>query len=215
MKNLSCVLIIMGFFILGCSHTYVLDKESRNEFAEQLNKKTRKKEAVIQTRDGKKYNAEEIWFLLDSTSWRDPTTNSYKTRSNSELYKIVINDHGKGAVEGLGLGVLSGFAGGFVLGYLASSESEYFGRAGTATITGTALGVLGGFLGLIGGSASGDKNIFMFDESTELSPKYYILQNVLILNEEKSSMQVRWQNKIVWLEKAKITILKQDDGVNI
>lgn len=212
--HLTLVEFIAVFLIVGCSHTYVLDKESPVEFIELINKKAKNKKGVIQTKDGKKYNAKAIEVTVNSTSWLEPKTNSYKKRANSELNDIVIKDHGKGAVEGLGVGFLSGFAGGFVLGYLASSEHAYFGRAGSATITGTVLGLLGGFFGLIGGSASGDQEIFMFHASG-LTPKYYIIKDVQILNETESTIQIKWQEKLVWLDKAEVTIEKTDEGIDI
>lgn len=214
MKMKLMALIVLSFLIIGCSQTYVLNKESQSDFMEQIQKKTRKKKVVIEGRDGKKYDAEEIWPLIDSTSWRDPTTNSYKTKSNSELKRIVISDHAKGAVEGLGFGILSGFAGGFVLGYAASSEHAYFGRAGSATVTGTALGALGGFLGLIVGSASGDNDIFLFGEHS-LKPEYYLIRDVQILSETESTIEIIWQGNTVSLDKAEIMIEKTDNGVGI
>jgi hypothetical protein len=213
--NLTILLTLVGFvaavLLLGCSHTYVLNKESPNEFVELINKKTKNKKAVIQARDGKKYDAEQILLFKDSTSWIDPTIHSYKERSNSELNQIILNNHGKGALEGLGVGLLSGFASGYVFGYATYSEhGNFLDRPSTATITGIALGSLGGFLGLIGGAAAGAKEIFMFNERG-LKAEYYVLKNVKILSETESSIQIEWQNKAVWLDRAEITI-KQTDG---
>lgn len=214
MKNLIYILLIALFLISGCSHTYVLDKESPNEFIEKVNKKTKRKKGVIRTKDGEKNKGKEITVTVDSSSWIDMKTSYYKTIANSELNQIILNDHGKGALEGLGLGILSGFITGFGIGYLSYSEhGNFFDRKDDyATITGTALGLLGGFLGLIGGAAGGAKEIFMFND---LKSEYYVLKNVKILSEAESSIQIIWQNKAVWLDRAEITIKQTDDEIDI
>lgn len=200
--------------VLACSHTYVFDKAFPLESLKKINDRTKGKKGIIQTSDGRKHNANEINVALDSTSWLETKTNSYRTRSNSELSKIVVKDHGKGAVEGLGFGFLSGFAGGFAFGYLASSESGFFGREGGATIAGTALGLLGGFFGLIIGSVSGDQNTFKFNEGIN-NPKYYLLKDIRIIGETESFIEIPWKRGSIWLNKLEIIVEKKGDRIDV
>lgn len=216
MKSLLSVLLIAAFFILGCSHTYVVDKKSTNEFMMKVNKKTKKKRGLIQTKSGKKYIAKEITITVDSSSWIDTKTMSFEKRANSELYKIVINDRAKGSV----FGFLGGFAIGFAIGYAGGDDppggfAPGFSAEEKGRMTGAILGLFGG----IGGAILGNVDQIRFSERIIKSPipdlKYYLLRDVRILDETEKQIQIQWRERTVWLEKTKIIIIKQDDGSNI
>lgn len=212
MKNLLSVLFIITFFLLGCSHTYVVEKNSTNEFIEKVNKKTKKKSGIIQTKSGKKYKVEEITVKVDSSSWIDTKTMSFEKSANSGLHKIVINDRAKG--------VVFGFLGGFVIGYAARDDppdglAPSFSAENKGVMTGAIMALIGG----IGGAIIGNVDQIRFSAKNIESPigelNYYLVRDVQIIDETDRQIHIKWQKNSVWLVKDKITIIKKDNGIDI
>lgn len=162
-------MILISFLLIGCSHTYMLDKDSPNEFFELVNKKIKKKKGVIRTADGEQYNVKEMKVFVDSTSWADLNAHSSEARANTELDRIVIKNHVQGAIVGLELGLVSGFASGALEGavfYPSGFHSLSSSRTKSAAVSGILLAPVGGLFGLIGGAVIGRKEIFLFNQSS-------------------------------------------------
>jgi hypothetical protein len=91
----------------------------------------------------------------------------------NEIAMIKDTSHGRGALEGLGvgagLGVLTGAAAGFASGDDECSDEEFcileFSAGEKAVIFGVLLGGIGGVLGLVVGAAKGSTTIYEHPQS--------------------------------------------------
>ena len=149
-------LILIPFFIISCSSTHRLKKESADEFAEQFNALSQDKKTEISEITRVKYKAQNVRLSSDSVYWTDLKDNSIRVSKIGRISQIRFNDSGKGALEGLGIGILVGFSTGAVIDYASHNESLIPARA--------ILGTLGSISGLIIGAARGHEDIFILND---------------------------------------------------
>lgn len=215
MKIKFIILIILSFIILGCSNNYFLNRKSPDSFIDQLDKEKASADKIeITTSDQKKIMVKDIQVVKDTIFGED--LNYYK------IYKIgfdeiqTIKIKGRpSATKGFFLGFLIGSPIGFATGMIGGDKNQFFDRGWRVLIAGSSLGLIGGIIGAISGTAAGEQYIFYFNRRSKISPQYYVLNSIQILNETESTIQIKWQEKLVWLEKSKITIIKQDDRTDI
>jgi hypothetical protein len=213
------VLLIGGFFILGCSHThtYVLNKKSKTSFVSQLNTKGSGNKGQIITKNRKRVETENIRVGNDSVFGEFYNSSKSYAIGFNDVKRILISKPRSRANDGF-YGFIAGFTVGGVIGLLSGDDgSQGIGPGGPgAGQKAVILGFLFGSLGaVIGGSGPNvEENIFIFDETTT-QPKHYLLKDVLILDETETSIQIKWQESTVWLVKDKIKIIKKDNGIDI
>ncbi len=185
------LLLVLGLLVMaltGCVHVRPVDPQAAPSFAE-LNRQAQKKSAtvrlyaepyavVVRRADGgsrakvidyREVTVRSLQVTPDSTSWLNARTHQLETVSTAQIKEIRFVRRGRGALEGLGIGLLSGAALGAVLGYAACPCTSWFGEAyGFSRGYGAGVGVrvggfLGGFLGLLVGSLSGSKQVYRFE----------------------------------------------------
>jgi hypothetical protein len=210
MKIKFIILIILSFIILGCSNNYFLNRKSPDSFIDQLDKEKASADKIeITTSDQKKIMVKDIQVVKDTIFGED--LNYYK------IYKIgfdeiqTIKIKGRpSATKGFFLGFLIGSPIGISIGMIGGGIEG--GVAGL--ILAPTLGIIGGIIGSISGGV-GQQYVFYFNNRGKISPQYYVLNSVQILNETESTIQIKWHENVVWLEKSKIKIIKTDDGTDI
>lgn len=209
---------IVSFFILGCSHThtYVLNKKSKTSFISQLNKNATKNKGEIITQNQEKIKAKNIQVSNDTVFGEALEVPGMYEVALSDVQRITIKQP-KSRANGFLYGTLAGFAIGGAIGLMSGNDPpEQFFRmsAGQKALgLGTVFGLGGGIIGVIFG-APGEQDTFILDE-TNIPAKYYLLKDVQILSETELTVQIKWQENTVWLDKAEITISKQDDRTDI
>ena len=85
-----------------------------NQTLAKINRLARKrKSALIALANGRALKVSSLQVTPDSTSWLDPETGRFESVATAEIREIRFVRHGKGALEGLGIGFFGGFFVGF------------------------------------------------------------------------------------------------------
>jgi hypothetical protein len=203
MKYSQLFLILIPFFIISCSSTHRLKKESADEFAEQFNALSQDKKTEISEITQVKYKAQNVRLSSDSVYWTNLKDNSIRVSKIGRISQIRFTDSGKGALEGMGIGLLAGFSTGAVIDY-ASGDDRSFVSATAVLVT------LGSILGFIIGAASGHEDIFILNDPQD----YYPLVNAKIVEESADTIRLLWNDKTVCTNKSEIFI-KQKGRITI
>lgn len=212
--------IVSLFLIIGCSHSYVLTKESKSDFESLFNKRASGKKGEIITKDNKRIKAKNIQVSNDTAFWKSLyVPKMYKVALNEVQKILVTGPHPR--AKGLIYGALIGFAIGGTIGLISGDDPSagqipWIEGPGLyadekAVILGTVFGLTGGMIGAIAAPTVQDE--FIIDEKT--SRKYYLLRDVQISDETETSIQIQWQGKMVWLNKSEVIIRRIDDGADI
>ena len=133
----------------------------------KLNRLARGKVATVLLADGRELKVGTLQVTPDSTSWLDPETGRFESVATAEIQEMRFVRHGKGALEGLGMGLLVGAVVGGALGASARCEGWCFVSQGElALIGGAVLGGIGALVGAPIGAAVGSKEIFHFGSAS-------------------------------------------------
>jgi len=142
----------------------------KHEVCERINKNTLRRAGNIVLTDGHRLKGYRVQIGTDSTVyWIESMPNKWVQRriATNEIRQIVLKSHAKGALEGMGIGILAGATlGTLVLGsQLGGDENLDTGKflEGLVLISGAG----GGMIGLLVGSAMGSKDTFLIDDSFE------------------------------------------------
>ena len=186
--KLLTIAVVLSISLCACSSTdtvrstAVQDGYTYND----MNGKLRGEAATIEFRNGSSVSANQITFSDDSVSWVDRRTDVASRARINQIDKIVLKDHGRGATEGLGFGLLAGVGGGLIAGVAATSghHSELEGLGGllifaAGTVAGTVVGLMTGVI-------IGHTNNYEF-QSTERSENERINTNVTVLHLKNGS----------------------------
>ena len=196
-------LIALVLVLAGCTHTRNAGFIGGGSYAE-INRLGAGKEATVtlavepymkvggggsMVTDQRDIQVSNLQMALDSTSWLNPRTGRFETVATARIreIRIVKTNHGRGALAGLGGGLLIGAAVGAGYGYaLGDTTRDNSGiptscerprREHDVGIPCTAgekaaalaiiVGGLSGALGLIVGAAAGSEEIYRFKATPE------------------------------------------------
>ena len=163
MKTLYILIIITVVFVSNCTHV-------RRPFTfDDVNKAGIGKKTYIALTSGRVFNGKSIRITHDSTSWLDFRTDDTQSISTSQIKSIIVKKSGRGALEGFGIGVLSGAVIGAVIGFLSGDDDPQtvfmpYTAEEKALGYGVVLGGAGGLLGVPIGAAVGSKDKFVFED---------------------------------------------------
>lgn len=156
MKKKATSLIVVTvwmFTLLGCSTTRVITPKTGF---------TLSKDTALVTTNGARLGTRFVKTTGDSIVARDYTFDRSLHFHFSEVQKVEMKNHGKGAWQGF----LWGAAGGVILGYLAgenNAQDALASRGAGAFI----LGIFGGAAGAIIGATKGKTETYLFEETQE------------------------------------------------
>ncbi|MFQ5772685.1 MAG: hypothetical protein ACE5HX_19270 [bacterium] len=166
--------LVCSIFIFGCAHTHNIPQHSHVSKFNELNKKlANKKINLVLIDNAKQIETQNVHIASDSVYFLDVKSNVKMHLATSKVNKIIQINHGKGAVEGFGLGLLGGAA---ILGATTlvalnhgdNSEEDAYDRLGIV-LTGI---TIGGGVVLISpfiGAARGSKNIYVLTKKNSFS----------------------------------------------
>lgn len=165
------VCLSVALLATGCTRSsYLTVGETwQTDELRNLNEKASRKRAALTLSRGREFQAEALRIDPDSVTWLDPKTKKVHSAASAEVLSVSFKDHGRGAGQGLGLGVLFG---GLLLAPvgLASGDDPACARDAwiclrleaeqKAALTGAFGAGLGGLIGLISGAGSGAKDVY-------------------------------------------------------
>ena len=162
MKAVIFISLMLTVMLVGCTHNYTVRLRSSEDYA-SLNQRALRKQAIVTLMDGQKLTPNMLRFDPDSTSWFDPNTQRVIAVQTAEVSNVRFVRRGKGAAEGLGIGLLGGGLFGAVIGFASGDdETDCFPLCLTAkekaVLGGIVLGVIGGVLGTLAGVSSGSRD---------------------------------------------------------
>ena len=161
-RKITCLAFILLWGI-GCTHTHILAPEEPGSYA-SLNERAAQQGTHVMLADGQRFSAAALQMTPDWTSWIDPASGSVMNVATSEVAAVQFNRHGRGAWEGLGLGLLSGAVTGAAIGFADGDDESGFLTSTAeekALGGGILLGGAGGLLGLLVGAAVGSKDVYL------------------------------------------------------
>lgn len=163
MKTRYIVIISAIIFVSNCTHI------RRPFLFDDINKAGIGKKVGITLTNGCVFNGKSIQITHDSTSWLDSNTKNTQSIATSQIKSTVLKKSGRGALEGLGLGILSGAITGALIGFVSGDDDPQtvflpYTAEEKAVGYGVVLGAAGGLLGLPIGAAVGSKDKFLFED---------------------------------------------------
>ena len=159
------IIPFLAITLIGCGSSYIVSSESNDEHLSfsEFNTAAENEEADIVLQDDSILYVRGVRVESDTTTWQHPTTNERVAVPTHRIKKIILTNQALGALEGAGIGFLSGAVLGLVAAvpFVANSNDEY---AGFAYIIFPGIGGATGVLtGLIIGIASGHTDKYEFE----------------------------------------------------
>jgi hypothetical protein len=113
--------------------------------------------------------ARSFAFAQDTSSWYNTGTGSLERASTATIREIRFTNRSRGALEGLGLGLLGGAA----LGALALSQGQntdgFFSEGDLAWIGAVLGGATGGLVGVVLGALAEHREVYRFEPDASAS----------------------------------------------
>ena len=149
----------------------------------RINRLARRKQVLLTLADGRALKVSSLQATPDSTSWFNKDTDRFETVATAEIQEIRFVKRGKGALQGLGLGLLTGAVLGAIVArgevtVNGATDEQLCGEEGDpflcyyAVTTKAALAVsmvgLGSLLGPIVGAVLGSKEVYRFNQGVEI-----------------------------------------------
>ncbi len=165
MKACGVAVLALSVAAVGCTNTTVMNPSNFVACA-RLNKGADGRKTTLSLLDGREVNTDGLLLAPDSTSWFDARTDELRTVPTAEVVEVRFVKRGKGALEGLGIGLLTGALTGAVLGLADGDDPPgWFSmtaeqKAGLGAI---GLGGLGGLIGPVVGAGVGHRDIYRFE----------------------------------------------------
>jgi hypothetical protein len=106
-----------------------------------------------------------VKIVVDSIYWYSPD-DELQQIPVAKVETVVLNNRGRGALEGFGIGILVGGVLGAIMGYAEGDDTSGFWRESAsekATYGGIGFGLLGGIVGIIIGAGRGHHYVYHFD----------------------------------------------------
>jgi len=207
MKIYPLILTLILIFF-SCSATYYVKPEKSSY--QELNEKLAEKKVKLEFTNGEKNYGDSIEVSTTSTFVGG------KTYSTEDINKISITYHGKGALKGLGYGLIGGASFGFLMGYITHSSQTGMlvpdSPAESGLMVATVFGSIGAITGLLVGAIHGDVEDFIFLPGEE-SMETISVEISSIVEETETYIIIAYQNKTIRLNKSEYnSVIKTGDG---
>lgn len=158
----TCLLLMIS----GCTHTRVLPPDARAE----INQRGQQSTATLKLNTGERITTRSLHFAPDVVSWVDPVTGRAASRTVTEIVSVQFTKRGRGALQGLGIGLVAGVLIGAVVFVIDEHNTDpctefcFFldPSPGEAAVIGAVLvGVPSALLGAAIGGARGSREVFL------------------------------------------------------
>jgi len=152
----------MALVLTGCTSTRVVDTQAPSPYAE-VNEATQGRMVEVRLVDGRALHVTDLDIAPDVASYVD-ANGQMQAVATDAIRQVTFVRRGRGALVGIGIGLLGGGGGGALVG-LASGMScgadDWFcGPGFNAAVFGTVFGAIGGVVGLATGTARGHRTVY-------------------------------------------------------
>ena len=167
-RNVAVLIICVtaSLATTGCSRTHQLtvDENWQTDQLRELNEKAAKKRVTLTLATGRQVQAEALRMDPETVTWLDPQTRETRSAPSGDVFSVSYKSHGRGALEGLGIGMLAGVLIGAPLAYSSGDDPPCardswlcirFDADEKATMGGIGGAGLGSLLGLLIGVGTG------------------------------------------------------------
>jgi len=155
-------LLVVTTVLIGCTSTRVVDTQMPSPYAE-VNAATQSRTVQLRLADGRTLQATDLDIAPDVASYVDADGQMH-TVATDAIEQVAFVQGGRGALDGLGIGLLMGGAGGAMIGLASGStcnEDDLFCDPGFyAAVSGALFGTIGGLVGGAIGSARGHRTVY-------------------------------------------------------
>lgn len=227
------VILFMVCFLTGCSRNIMVNPENADIHLLRIKQNGQKYSGTVLFHNGKLVSMKEFWASGDSVYFKDKNSDKNMKASMKDIDAIKFIMHGKGAMDGLCLGILVGGVSGFGIGLSAGDDPPSSGfqimrltAEEKGMISGVALGLVGGFVGIIGGAAVGSKENYVMShpenvksekensriipEKAKESANFYRLDGVEILKETENEIKIKWRGRKATLPRGEIRMVNEE-----
>lgn len=213
MKTISYTLVFSILYFCACSSTYRL--KDGDFTLNRLNDELEGERITTVLTDGKEHDGKNIIVNDHLIYWTDSESGITQSVPSTKINKIITKQHGQGALEGLGIGFLSGFTMGALIG-IAITDPDHQ-SSGFVDLTprsyiegalgyGLGFGIPFALLGLPIGAITGHKDIYYINEPPEKlhAPKYVKINVNSIVEEHNTYMIVEKSGYNIRIERSHI-----------
>jgi hypothetical protein len=227
MKTLiiSCILTIP--FLAGCSTTYYVPRAHEAEEFVDVREKVHLRHATVTLVDGTEVPIDSTSLHSDSISGMKKDTRIPQVWPLSQVREITIRHFGRGARRGALNGLIWGGALGLAVGVDARTDPVLAQSGEDASLVVVTFAFCGAYVGAMVGMGVLSTEHYEFSEDAAATfssqeTKHWggrnprnVLEVEKFLAETDSTVTIRWQEKMVKLPKAEITIEKTEKGYRI
>lgn len=154
--------------LTACSSTKFVDRKSSHSTLSEIGRLAGGKMATLELVDNQTYYARDLSIDSDSVFWQDWQTGQLNIQPISNLKRIEIRSHSRGAIDGLAIGSGVGAFGGFMVLASIGSEDINVTRGEQGALGAIIFGGIGSVLGVSIGAAVGSKYEFVFKDTVEI-----------------------------------------------
>ncbi|WP_412062612.1 hypothetical protein [Rubrivirga sp. IMCC45206] len=151
-------ILLAAALLAGCTSNRSLDATSPGAAAE-INAQGQRQAALLALASGETTTARHLHVAPDVTTWLDAATGDLRSAPTAEVARIQFRHHGRGALEGAGVGVLlAAVAAGITL--VTYPSNDWFTPPAAAFVVGVVTGVPTTALTASVGAAVGARNVY-------------------------------------------------------
>ena len=169
----AIVAVSVALTLAGCAHVRPIDPTASVSELHDVNRSLAGREALVRLTDGTEMMAHDVTVSHESVSlvlehFRSALTErpGRTTREIplAEVASITVTCRGRGALDGLLIGLFGGAAGGVLFGAAAYTEGDRYlhSRSDAAMFSGVVYGFLGGVSGVLYGAGNGSTHVYEF-----------------------------------------------------
>lgn len=155
-------LLVVITALAGCTSARVVDTQAPSPYAE-VNEAAQDRVVQVHLADGRTLHATDLDLTPDVASYVDADGQMH-TVATDAIEQVAFVQGGRGALDGLGIGLLMGGAGGAMVGLASGStcnEDDLFCDPGFyAAAFGALFGAIGGLVGGAIGSVRGHRTVY-------------------------------------------------------
>ncbi len=156
-------LLVLFILLPACTHVRTANSDDR--YAE-INQRSEREPVTVWLTNGVRFRTERLHIASDVTTWYEYGTVEVQRFPTDEIARVEFKSRGRGALEGLGIGLVVGAITGFAFDFASGQQDEENIiqvddlEEDVAIVLGVLWSSLGGLIGLPIGAVVGSKDVY-------------------------------------------------------